>query len=156
MSAMLALAVSVHSMMRWVVLLLGVLAVMRAWMGKSGSRPWTPTDDRTGLLFSIGLDLQFLLGIILFLKSPITVMGVHELGITMTSRVLRFFTVEHPIMMIAAISLVHVGRARIRRASGERERHRRAFFFFGLGLLLILAGIPWPFLSYGRPWISWP
>lgn len=156
MSAMLALAVSVHSLLRWVVLILGVLAVLRAVMSRASGRPWMPVDARAGLLFSLTLDLQFLVGLVLFLKSPITVMGIHELGVTMTSRVLRFFTIEHPIMMLAAIVMVHVGRTRIRRAATDAQRHRRALVFFGLGLLLIVAGIPWPFLPYGRPWVSWP
>ena len=56
----------------------------------------------------------------------------------------------------AAIAMVHVGRTRIRRAATDAQRHRRALVFFGLGLLLIVAGIPWPFLPYGRPWVSWP
>jgi hypothetical protein len=67
---------------------------------------------------------------------------------------LRFWLVEHPIGMLAALILVHVGRVRTRRAP-DAVKGRRARLFFGLALLLILASIPWPGLPYGRGLIRW-
>jgi hypothetical protein len=66
------------------------------------------------------------------------------------SKLLRFFTLEHPSLMLIAIVLAHVGRVRIRRRPDGADRHRQALWFFGVAMVLILIGIPWPFLSYGR------
>lgn len=140
-----------HSVIRWFIVSLGVFALYRAVRGQSGRRPWTSFDAGIGLAFILALDLQLAIGLLLFLFSPITILGFHELDLALRSRVLRFWTFEHPILMGAAIVLAHIGRVRIRRHEQSRLRHRTAAIFFGLALLLVLAGIPWPFLPYGRP-----
>ena len=63
----------------------------------------------------------------------------------------RFFLADHPMGMIIAIALAHVGRVRIRRAADSESRHKRALIFFGLALVMMLLSIPWPFLSAPRP-----
>jgi hypothetical protein len=65
----------------------------------------------------------------------------------------RFWTLEHVLLMIVALILIHVGRATSKRAEEARGKHKRAAIFFGLALLAILIAIPWPSLSYGRPLI---
>jgi hypothetical protein len=151
---MYVLTVFVHSVMRWVVVVLGILAVLRAMTGRSGQQPWTWLDVFSGLAFIVALDLQLVIGVVLFLYSPITILGRHELDLAVRSSALRFYTFEHPIVMAAAIVLAHIAAIRIRRHSESAVRRRNAMVFFGLALLLVLAGIPWPFLPYGRPLLS--
>src|SRR5690606_42004172 len=71
-----ALSISIlflHSWMRWVVLAAAVIVVLRALRGWLASQPWGPTDDKAGRIFTGVLDLQFLLGLILYaVLSPIT------------------------------------------------------------------------------------
>jgi hypothetical protein len=152
---MYVLAVLLHSVIRWVVIALGIVAVYRAVNGQSGRRPWTSSDANISLGFTAALDLQLLIGLLLFVFSPITILGMHELDLAVKSPTLRFWTFEHPVLMVAAIVLAHVARIRIRRHAEPSRRHRTAAVFFGLALLLVLAGNPWPFLSYGRPLLSW-
>jgi hypothetical protein len=66
----------------------------------------------------------------------------------------RFFLLEHPLGMVAAIALAHVGGIRIKRATNDTQRHQTAAIFFGLALVLILLSIPWPGMPAGRP--LWP
>jgi hypothetical protein len=51
--------------------------------------------------------------------------------------------------------LAHVGRARVRRVSGDARKHKVAAIFFTLALLTILATIPWPGTVAGRPLLRW-
>jgi hypothetical protein len=141
-----------HSLLRWAVLLFGVLAIVRALQGWFGARPWTPLDDRAGKYFVISLDVQTLVGLILYGGlSPITRAAFQDMGAAMKDAFLRFYAVEHLVMMLIGIGLVHVGRVRARKAASHVARHRTAAIFFGLGLLAILAGIPWPSRAVGRP-----
>jgi hypothetical protein len=140
-----------HSALRWLVLGLAIVAVARALQGRSGHRAWSKTDEYAGLGFVAALDLQLFVGLVLLFFGPVTVLGLYEPAMMVSSRLLRFFTLEHPLLMILAIVFAHVGRARVKRAPGDADRHRRAARFYGLALLLILVAIPWPFLSYGRP-----
>jgi hypothetical protein len=147
-------ALILHSWIRWLVLILGALAVWRAMAAAPASR-WSPADDRAVKLFSMAFDVQILIGLILFFwLSPSVSESMHHAGDAMRQPQLRFWLVEHPIGMVAALILINVGRVKVRRAP-EELKARRARLFFGLGLLLILASIPWPGLPYGRPLFRW-
>lgn len=141
-----------HSDWRWVVVLTGVLAVVHAFWGLGSGRSW---DGRARLfprLFVGALDLQFLLGLSLYLfASPITKSAFANFGGVMREPLLRFFTVEHPFAMIAAVALAHVGSARAKRPGTDAQRYRRFAVWGSVALLLLLAGMPWPGLDVGRP-----
>jgi len=93
-----------------------------------------------------------LVGLILYgLLSPITWAAFSNMGAAMKDPTLRFYAVEHVVMMVIAIALVHIGRTRVQKATSDAAKHRTAAIFFGLALILILAGIPWPFREVGRP-----
>lgn len=142
-----------HSWLRWVVLVAGLVAWARSTFGSS--RAWTRTDDRAGFWFVTSLDLQLLLGLALFfLLSPMTAALMRDFGGAMKDPVQRFWAVEHAFGMIIGVALAHVGRARARRGDGRR-RHRTTAIFFGLALLAIAISIPWPGLLHGRPLLRW-
>jgi hypothetical protein len=142
----------VHSLLRWLVLILAVIAVVRAIAGLSGPRAWARGDTLTGRLLAMSIDIQMLVGLILYgLLSPITRTALADMGVAMRDASLRFFAVEHLVLMLAAVALVHIGQGRVRKASTDRARHRAAAIFFGIALLLMLLGIPWPFRAVGRP-----
>jgi hypothetical protein len=147
------LTLILHSWLRWLVLITGIVAFLRATT--AGDRRWSTADDRMGLVFSIAMDVQVLVGLLLYTwLSPITHEAFGDVGAAMKSRPLRFWLVEHIFGMIVGLALVHVGRARIRKADVSR-RHRVAAIFFGLALLAILASIPWPGTPNARPLLRW-
>lgn len=146
---MYGIVLNVHSWLRWVVLIAMLWTILRAVL--PGPRAWTPADDRSLRLSVLSLDVQFLLGLLLyFVLSPFTREAMSDMGAAMRSSGLRFFAVEHVAGMLIAIALAHVGAVRIRKAVPER-RHRLAAIFFVLALLAVLASIPWPGLPAGRP-----
>jgi len=134
-----------HSWLRWLVLLAFVAALARAIGGVSTRRPWTPVDTRAGIWLTASLDLQMLLGLILYIfLSPVTQSAFVDMAAAMRAAPIRFFTVEHPVGMIVAIALAHVGRARVGKATASESKHKLALIFFGLSLLVLLLSIPWP------------
>jgi hypothetical protein len=141
-----------HSLLRWVVLVFGLVAVVRGFSGWFGRRPWTPVDDKAGRMFVIALDVQTLIGLLLYgVLSPITRTAFSDMGSAMRDSVLRFFVVEHLVLMLVGLVLVHIGRARAKRGRTDQARHRTAAIFYTLGLIALLAGIPWPGMPAGRP-----
>jgi hypothetical protein len=146
------LALTLHSWIRWLVVITAALALLRAYAGWLGRRPWTPADDKAGRWFTIGMDVQLLLGLLLYVAlSPFTTQALRDFGAAMREAPLRFWAVEHVFMMVVALALVHVGRVRVRRAATPVAKHRAAAIFFTLSLLAVLAGIPWPGSTNGRP-----
>lgn len=134
----------IHNILRWVVLILAVVALFRAYVGWIGKREYTETDRKVGVFFSVSLDIQLLLGLILYIfLSPITRTAFQDFSTAMTISDIRFFAVEHILMMILAVILVHVGTALSKRAASDVSKHRRAAIWYSLATLVVILAIPW-------------
>jgi len=147
-----AIVLFVHSTLRWAVLGLAATVVVRTATGVGRARDWTRVDERLTSAFVGVMDLQLLLGLVLYLyASPLPRALLADLEHGMKEPVLRFFGIEHIFGMLVAVTIVHVGRVRSKRAPTARLRHRRMLVATAVGLLIFLGSIPWPFLRYGRP-----
>jgi hypothetical protein len=133
----------VHSYLRWLVLLAGVMALFQMVNGYARNAAYTPTDATTSRIF-IGLfDLQFLLGLILFGISPKVREAWQSWSASMTFPHTKFIVVEHPLLMFIALSVAHGGSVWAKRAPTDRLKFQRSAIGFALALGLILLGIPW-------------
>ena len=145
-------ALWLHSLLRWAVLVTGLVAWFRAIGGNTSKRPWSPKDELWSMLLTISMDIQFLVGLILYVAlSPITRMGVRNFGAAMQIPAARFFTVEHLAGMIIGLALIHVGRVKIRKTADPIRKQRHAMIYFGIAMLIIIISIPWPGLPISRP-----
>ena len=128
--------------MRWAAIVTGVLATATAFGSLSGAK-----NNRWAVFFTISLDVQFLLGIILLL----TLNVFSDFGATMRDPIARFYAVEHETIMIVAIALAHIGRVRARKAATPAATRTQSLIFYGLSTLLLLVGTPWPGMRDSRP-----
>lgn len=143
---------TLHSWMRWLIILSGVLLVLRAAWGWLGNRDWHPLDERLTRLFPMFVDIQLLLGLILFVALSPNTSGVLLQGAAaLSADHARFWAMEHALPMIGAILLAHVGQIFVRRSQAQEAKYRWATIVFGLAVLIILFSVPWPFARYGRP-----
>ena len=112
-----------HSWLRWVALVLGVVTTIAALVGRGSNS--APAADRLGLFFMIVLDVQLLLGLLLyFALSPVTAAAFKDFGAAMRDPALRFWAVEHAATMLLAVILAHVGNVLARKATDARvEAH---------------------------------
>jgi hypothetical protein len=140
-----------HSWLRWLVVLAGIAVLGGAVAGVSTRRAWLPVDNVRLALFTHSLDVQILIGLILYaFLSPVTRSGFENMQLTMRDPILRFFVVEHVVGMVVAIAFAHVGRARVRKAVDAAARHRAVLIFVGLSMVALLLSIPWPGMPGGR------
>jgi hypothetical protein len=138
-----------HSWVRWLALAAGVGAIFGALSKGDGA---IRTAERWGLIFMIALDVQMLLGLLLYgLLSPYTAAAMKDFGAAMRDPMLRFWAVEHLTTMVSAVVLVHVGRVLARKSADISTKRKRLLIFFTLAVLLILLGMPWPGTANGRP-----
>ena len=136
-----------HNLLRWIAFALVLLAAINYILGWAQKREWNETDRKLGLFATISLDVQLLLGLLLyFVYSPLTKSALQDFGAAMGITDLRFYAVEHALFMVLAVILAHVGSALAKKAAEPKAKFMRLAIFFGLALLLVLAGIPW-----GRP-----
>lgn len=129
-----------HNVVRWAVLVLGLIALVRAWSGALAGGRFTPDQARIGRWFSLAFDVQVLLGLVLyFALSPITTGALRDFGAAMQDSAVRFYAVEHALMMVVAAVLVHVGLARAKKT----DKAMPAAIFYTLAVVLVLVAIPW-------------
>lgn len=136
----------VHSVGRWIVLLLLLFAIFNSLI--AGSRPFIRSDNRLGLLLTIFSDIMLLVGIYLYVVGPVgykSIEAVGGMGAVMKNPTARFYAIEHMVGMLIAVVLIHIGKAQGRKAMSDRAKHRRTMIFYFLALLIILISIPWPF-----------
>ena len=137
-----------HSWLRWIAIAAGIGATAAT----TASPPAGGGSDRPGLVFMISLDLQMLLGLLLYVfLSPTTAAIFKDFGAAMKDPVARFWAVEHVTMMLAAVVVAHVGRVLGRKASTSGAKRTRLMVCFGVSTLLMIAGMPWPGMRAGRP-----
>ena len=132
-----------HNLFRWLILISILAALIFALIGWFGKKPWTRKDNLASLLLTIFIDIQLILGLVLYFISPFTKSAMADFGAAMKNSVLRFYAVEHVLMMLIALILVHVGRSKLKKATTSLHKHKTAAIWFGLAFILILIGIPW-------------
>ena len=133
-----------HSGLRWIVLILIIINVINAVTVMNGSRVFTAKDKKLSLFALIATHLQAVLGIALYFMSP----KVQFSENTMSNGLLRFFTMEHTLMMLIAIILVTIGNRMAKTGNAKR-----VFWYYFIALVIILAAIPWPFRTeLGAGW----
>ena len=153
---MYSLILFLHSWMRWVVVIVGLGAVVKFFVGWLGRRPWTAGDRQLLAIFPMTIDIQLLLGLLLyFILSPITTAALRDFSGAMMNPVLRFFTVEHLFMMVLALVVAHIGSTLARKCDDATARFRLGALFFLVAMVILLLVIPWPFVTAGtgRPWL---
>ena len=137
----------VHSWLRYPVLLLVLLIVLRCAAGLLRSREWNGADEGLGGWLIRLWDLQFLLGLVLYFLSPITQYAFANFGEAMGDRQLRVVTLEHPLLMLLATAALHVGWVRVRKAAAAPAKLPRWLVVVAVAALLTAIAIPWQ----GRP-----
>src|SRR5262245_46905204 len=138
--------VFVHSWLRWLALLAGLGATLVAARGSGEGA------DRLGLLLTIALDTQMLLGLILYLVlSPYTTEASENIRAAIGNPVMRFWVVQHTATMFGAIVVTHAGRVHVLRTAAAADKRTRRIVCFGIATLGMIVGMPWPGLVYGRP-----
>ena len=91
------LFLTLHNILRWVTLVLAIMATVMAFAGWFGKREWGERDRKIGSFTAMAMDIQFLLGLILYVVlSPFGIKGLSQgMEFVSANRDFRFFGLEH-------------------------------------------------------------
>lgn len=132
-----------HNLIRWILLILLILVLFRAWSGWLGKGSYHKIDKITGGILVGFTHLQLIVGLLLyFVFSPITQAAFQDMGAAMKDSSLRFYAVEHILIMIIAVVLIQLGRTFSKKATTDEEKHKKLAIFTTLALVLILSRMP--------------
>lgn len=132
-----------HNILRWVVLLGGAYALSVTLKGLFSRATYGDSEQRAGLIFTSALNAQFVIGLILYVISPLVQGALRNMSGAMQNDQLRFFAVEHITIMILAVAAAQMGYSFAKRAKTDRAKFMRASIGYVLSALLIIFAIPW-------------
>ena len=123
-----------HSGWRYIVIVVTILAVLKLLLGMISNSKWSKLDQGLGTALPIVLEIQLLLGLVLWLINP---------GRWFLNR----GTVnvwEHLVTMLIAIAVARIAWARVKRADVDAAKYRIGTIgfivsglFMGLGVMRI-------------------
>ena len=118
-----------HSGWRYIVILFLVLALVKYLIGLLAKQEWKSLDEFLGRYTPIVVDIQWLLGIILWIIQQRWTGGDPSVSW------------EHPVTMTLALVAAHIGWSRARKATTSAAKFRAAFVGFLLAGLLVALGV---------------
>ena len=116
-----------HSGWRYIVLLLVAAIIIKALIGLFTKGRWGTLDEWLNRLTPISLDIQFLLGLILWIIQQ------------RWNGALPLVSWEHPVTMLIVVALAHATQRRIRRAPTDAAKFQSAVVgYLVVGIVLAL------------------
>ncbi len=145
---------TLHSLCRWLVLASLVIAIIRAWTGWIGGQAFTKRDNLLRHVTATVAHIQLALGLALYFISPVIDYFLHHYKEAVHMRQIRFFGMEHSLMMLVAIILITIGSSVAKRKTSDKAKFKTIAIWYTIGLVVILVNIPWPFSPLvARPWL---
>ena len=141
-----------HSALRYVVVLLLIVAIIKAFTGWFGGKTYTESDRKLALFTMISVHLQLVIGLVLYFVSPVVKGALADMGAAMQNTELRFWAVEHISTNIIGIILITIGYSTAKRASIDKAKFMRTAIFYLIGFVLIMSAMPWPWSRVARGW----
>jgi hypothetical protein len=139
-----------HSLLRWVLLVLLLVMIYRAFMARKSGRAFDATDRKLSLFTMISAHIQLVLGFVMYFMNDTIGAALSDMGATMKDGLLRFLAVEHALTMVMGIVLITIGHIKAKKAPTDHQKFGAILMFYLLGLILIISRIPWPFMEVGQ------
>ncbi len=112
---------SIHSIIRWLVIVSGLLTFLDLLKDK----------PRFLKLYTIIFDIQAFVGLILWIHYLINLQGINFKDFH-----IRFFAIEHPFLMLLALTFAHISGIKARKGNIWKVS-------FVVSFVIVLASIPW-------------
>lgn len=145
---------SAHSVTRWILFILLVYTLIKAYSGMMNKSPYTKTDEKLRKFTVSFAHLQLLIGLILYFTSPLTAMLMNNFKTAVSIREIRFYGMEHSVTMLIAVVLLTVGSVIAKKKTDDAAKFKAVIIWFTIALVLILLMTPWPISPFSeRPFL---
>ncbi len=150
------LLLTLHSFTRWLVLCSLLYALWRAYRGWVSNKQFSGHDNTVRHITATIAHVQLIIGLCLYFVSPLIKYFLQNYKVAVHDREIRFFGMEHSLMMIIAVTLITTGSVLAKRKPTDNQKFKTMAIWFTLALIVILTNIPWPFSPLvNRPWLRW-
>jgi hypothetical protein len=118
---------TVHSILRWVTIIVAVAALIKYAIGWLGKKPFDNTTARLTSAYKILMDVQLLIGVFYLVLGGL-------MGIGFPS-----YRIVHTVFMVVAVVLAHL--ITMWKDKGDEVRYRNGFFMLLASVLMVMIGV---------------
>ncbi|RFS22709.1 hypothetical protein DVR12_13020 [Chitinophaga silvatica] len=136
---------AIHSLIRWLVVISLFVAIVNAFIGWFKNRQFRNKDLAIQRIAVEVAQLQMLIGIILYVISPVVRYFLTHFKEAIKLREIRFFGLEHITMMLTAVILITVGSSVSKKKTNDLEKFKTVAIWYTIAFLIIFSSIPWQF-----------
>ena len=141
-----------HSGLRFLIVLFLLAAIVKSFAGWMGKKPYGKSDNLIAILLLSFTHLQAIVGIVVFAMSDMVKAGLADMATTMKNSGLRFWTIEHAVVMLLVVVLITLGRVKSKKAATDELKHKKGAIFYSIAFVLLLwGGVIKPY-ALGRGW----
>ena len=133
---------TIHSVVRWALLILYVAMLFRAAYGFHWQKNFGKADNVLLRSTTSVAHLQLIIGITLYFVSPIVDYFLHNFGAAVGQKQFRFFGMEHGVMMLLSVVLITIAGAKAKRKPDSSAKFKTIVIWYVIALLLMLGGLP--------------
>ena len=144
-----------HSILRWGLIIFLIINIIR--VNVEAGEHFDKIDRKWSLRLLITTHLNLLAAIYLYFfgRNGIRILDVQKYSMkdVMHTSWLRFWIIEHPIMMLISIIMITISHSFSKKDMEPLKKHKIMSILYILALVIILAAVPWPFRidGIGRP-----
>lgn len=131
-----------HSFLPYLFLGLLIISILVFIIKLASKKDFSPGDKKLALFTLILGHLQALIGIVLYILSPIIKNAFANSSEIMSNETFRFYVVEHALTMIIAVVLITIGYSKSKKVE-DSKKFKLLTIFNSIALILILSRLPW-------------
>ncbi len=151
---MYAIILAIHSLVRWFVIAGIIYALYRSYMGWLAGKKYSAFDNRIRHWSATLAHIQLVLGLWLYFISPVTNYFLQHFDEAVHQRQLRFFGMEHSVMMLLGIIVITISSLLAKQQNSDSAKFKVLALGYTFALLIISSSVPWPFSPLvSRPWL---
>lgn len=142
---MFSIILALHSLFRWLVLGTLLYSIYRAYTGWFRRKNFSSIDNTIRHWTATIAHIQLILGLWIYFISPTISYFLHNYKDAVHVSEIRFFGMEHSVMMLFAIIIITIGSAKAKRKETDALKFKTIAIWFTIALVIILICIPWKF-----------
>ena len=133
-----------HSGWAYITLIILIFAVVNALIGFTSKKEFKDKDFRISLFSLIVAHLQLIIGLIAyFVSAQFAYLLDKGMGAAMKEPSIRLYIIEHPLMMILAITVITIGFSKHKKQTTDQGKFKTIALYYGIALVFVLSRIPW-------------
>jgi len=134
------IVLGIHNILRWVVLGMGLFSLAKLFAGWFGKKTWKEHVQKSLFFYTVALDSQLLIGSLLyFIFSDLTRAAFSNIRNALSNPMLRFFTLEHALLMILAIIFAHLGNSIGKKELLDDQKFIRVSIMIAISFIFLIA-----------------